>query len=71
MIGEGILLRLSRKPGTRDYPGGTLNTNVDNALEFLCKTVPHFVERITNKTVLDFGCGWGRQSVAMALIGTK
>ena len=71
MIGEGILLRLSRKPGTRDYPGGTLNTNVDNALEFLCKTVPQFVERITNKTVLDFGCGWGRQSVAMALIGTK
>jgi SAM-dependent methyltransferase len=70
-IGERILLALSRKPGTRDYPGGTEKTNLANALDFLCKTVPGFLELFQDKTVLDFGCGYGLQAVAMAQRGAR
>jgi SAM-dependent methyltransferase len=70
-IGERILLALSRKPGTRDYPGGTEKTNLENALDFLCKTVPGFHELFQGKTVLDFGCGYGLQAVAMAQRGAR
>lgn len=70
-LGERILLSLSRKPGTPDYPGGTLKANLDNALEFLLKTVPGFLEMIRDKAVLDFGCGWGWQAVAMAKHGAR
>jgi SAM-dependent methyltransferase len=70
-IGERILLALSRKPGTHDYPGGTEKTNLGNALDFLCKTVPGFVDLFQGKTVLDFGCGYGFQAVAMAQRGAR
>jgi cyclopropane fatty-acyl-phospholipid synthase-like methyltransferase len=70
-IGERILLALSRKPGTPDFPGGTEKTNLENALEFPCKTVPGFVDLFQNKTVLDFGCGYGLQAIAMAQRGAR
>jgi SAM-dependent methyltransferase len=70
-IGERILLLLSRKPGTRDYPGGTEKTNLDNALEFLCKTVPRFMDLFQGKAVLDFGCGYGFQAIAMVQRGAR
>jgi SAM-dependent methyltransferase len=70
-LGERILLLLSRKPGTRDYPGGTEKTNLDNALEFLCKTVPRFMELFQGKAVLDFGCGYGFQAIAMVQRGAR
>src|SRR5438552_3446710 len=70
-ISERILLGLSRRPGTRDYPGGTEKTHLDNALEFLCKTVPGFLDLFQNKTVLDFGCGYGWQAIAMAKRGAR
>jgi SAM-dependent methyltransferase len=70
-IGERILLTFSRKRGTRDFPGGTEKTNLDNALEFPCKTVPGFVDLFQNKSVLDFGCGHGWQAIAMAQRGAR
>jgi SAM-dependent methyltransferase len=70
-VGERILLLLSRKPGTRDYPGGTEKTNLQNALEFLDKTVPQFGELFQDKTVLDVGCGYGLQAIAMAQRGAR
>jgi SAM-dependent methyltransferase len=70
-IGERILLALSRKPETRDYPGGTEKTNLGNALDFLCKTVPGFLDLFQGKTVLDFGCGYGLQAVAMVQRGAR
>lgn len=70
-IGERILLYFSRKPGTRDYPGGTEKTNLQNALEFLCKTVPGFMDQFQDKTVLDFGCGYGWQTLAMVQRGAR
>jgi len=33
-FGEGILLKLSRKPGSNEYAGATLNYTVQNALDF-------------------------------------
>jgi SAM-dependent methyltransferase len=70
-IGERIVLLFSRKPGTRDYPGGTEKTTLDNALEFLCKTVPRFMELFPGKAVLDFGCGYGLQAIAMVQHGAR
>lgn len=70
-LGEWILLKLSRAPGTNDYPGATVNYTVQNALDFPKKTIPNFLELVKNKTVLDFGCGPGYQAVAMAQQGAK
>ena len=66
---EKILLRLSRKPGSKEYGGATANYTVDNALDFPLKTVPRFIEYIQGKRVLDFGCGPGYQAVAMVKRG--
>ncbi len=68
-LGDRILLSLCRDPGAPDYAGGTVKTNVDNALDFLSRTVPDFRSRFAGKKVLDFGCGWGNQAVAMAKSG--
>lgn len=67
-LGERILVACCRDPGAPDYPGGTIRANVENALDFLDKTVPQFRSFISGR-VLDFGCGWGNQAVAMALAG--
>src|SRR5439155_13273422 len=66
---EQLLLRLSREPESPDFQGGTLKTNLDTALSFLSKTVPDFLGLIKGKKILDFGCGWGWQAVAMVLHG--
>lgn len=70
-ISERILLQLSRKPGSAEYAGATLNYTVDNALDFARKTIPDLLDRIKDKSVLDYGCGPGYQAVAMALRGAK
>ena len=69
-LGEKILMSLWRDPQAADYPGATMRATVGNALEFLEKTVPGFRSLIAGK-VLDFGCGWGHQAVAMAKIGPE
>jgi SAM-dependent methyltransferase len=68
-LGERILLRLSRKPGSSEYAGATLNYTVQNALDFPKKTIPGLLDQIRNKVVLDYGCGPGYQAVAMAREG--
>src|SRR5688500_9369166 len=70
-ISERILLQLSRKPGSAEYAGATLNYTVDNALDFPRKTIPDLLDRIKDKSVLDYGCGPGYQAVAMAQQGAK
>lgn len=70
-IGERILLRLSRKPGSSEYAGATLNYKVENALDFPKKTIPGLLDQIRNKAVLDYGCGPGYQAVAMAREGAQ
>jgi 2-polyprenyl-3-methyl-5-hydroxy-6-metoxy-1,4-benzoquinol methylase len=67
-LSEKILMRLCHDPKASDYRGGTVTTRLDTALDFLKKTVPNFREYLRGK-VLDFGCGWGNQAVAMAIAG--
>lgn len=61
-------MRFCRDPEATDYRGGTVTTRLDTALDFLKKTVPNFQSYLRGKA-LDFGCGWGNQSVAMANAG--
>jgi len=68
-LGVRILLSLCRDPEAPDYPGGTVKTTLENSLDFLSRTVPDFRSRFVDKKVLDFGCGWGNQAVAMAKNG--
>ncbi len=70
-IGEKILLMLSRKPGSPDFPGGTELYTLANALDFATKTVPDFVNIIRGKSILDYGCGPGWQAVALRKVGAK
>lgn len=65
-LGERLLRAASRSPDAADNPEGTLLANLDNALDFLHETVPGFASYVSGNAVLDFGCGWGWQAVAMA-----
>ena len=67
-LSEKILMSLCRDPRATDFRGGTVSTNWHNALDFLNKTVPQFQNHIHGK-ILDFGCGRGNQTVAMAKAG--
>jgi SAM-dependent methyltransferase len=70
-LSEKLLLLLSRKPGTSDYAAGHDHWTVENALEKLCVSFPEFMEMIRGKDILDYGCGEGYQSVAMAKSGAR
>jgi SAM-dependent methyltransferase len=70
-FGEWLLGRLSRDPGAADYAGATDTYTLDNALDFACRTVPGFLDRIRGKRVLDYGCGDGWQAVAMIRHGAR
>jgi SAM-dependent methyltransferase len=56
--------------------GGSKKTNLtewslENSLSNLIEVFPGFLERIRGKSILDFGCGLGYQSVALARSGAK
>jgi 2-polyprenyl-3-methyl-5-hydroxy-6-metoxy-1,4-benzoquinol methylase len=70
-LAERILIALYRSPNASDYEGGTLKTDRKNALHFLCKTTPGFLDMIRGKRVLDYACGWGWQADAMSDNGAK
>jgi cyclopropane fatty-acyl-phospholipid synthase-like methyltransferase len=65
IFSEWLLLKLSRDPAAPDHLAGTLKTDLNNALSFLRQTIPAFASLMEGLRVLDFGCGWGWQSVAM------
>jgi SAM-dependent methyltransferase len=49
--------------------GATARYTLDNCLDFVQKTIHNFRGRISGRRVLDFGCGHGWQSIAMARLG--
>jgi SAM-dependent methyltransferase len=66
-IDERILLTLSRQPGSPDFstePAAHSDTSED-ALEMLRSKYPDFHQMVFHKRVADFGCGTGRQAVAL------
>ena len=60
------MLRFCKDPSEPDYPSGTTKTTVDNALDYMIKTVPNFLDLVSKKQVLDFGCGFGHQATCLA-----
>lgn len=68
-IGEWILGALSRETGAGDYTEARQAWTLENALTRLRWAFPDFDERIRGRSVLDFGCGQGWQSLAMAQAG--
>jgi len=71
-IGEKILFFLSRNPKSSDYSDRYVKgKNIDGALSLLCSIFPNFLDEIVGKTILDFGCGEGWQSVALAKKGAE
>lgn len=65
-IGEMVLTLLSRDPGIGDYPEDALQSGTGNELALLSKEFGDLRARLGNKKVVDFGCGEGRQAVALA-----
>lgn len=65
-LGERVLLALSKKPGTSDYKAAEAEVNPDLALNLLHRAYPNFSELVSGKRVVDFGCGIGNQSIALA-----
>ena len=72
-FGERILLALSDHPDdvdkTSNYEAPTQQWTVESALAPLENAFPGFTESIKGKRVLDYGCGDGFQSVALAKAG--
>ena len=72
-LGERLLLALSDHPEdvdrTSNYEKPTTQWNVESALALLEEAFPGFMETAKGKRVLDYGCGDGFQSVALAKAG--
>ncbi len=72
---EKVLLRLSKHPHDvkvmADYEAPNDRWNLDNALESFEQAFPGFRGAVQGQRVLDYGCGDGFQSVALALAGAK
>jgi SAM-dependent methyltransferase len=68
-LGEATLLRLSRAPGSGDYVTET-RTQAD-PLVLLVRNFPGFADAIRGRRVVDFGCGGGGQSAALAAAGAR
>lgn len=66
-IVERFLLFLSRKPEDPDYSSTKNELKIDNALSLLLNVYPDFEKIITGKRIVDFGCGIGLQSIALAV----
>lgn len=64
-LSERLLLLLSHPPDAASHEEGSLET----ALSLLTSSFPGFESDIAGKRILDFGCGDGFQSAAMALRG--
>jgi len=72
ILGERILLALSRVPGSEDYLAARDEHNTDEApLALLKRVYPHYMNIITGRSVVDFGCGQGSQTIAIARKGAS
>jgi SAM-dependent methyltransferase len=70
-IGERVLLAFSRDPARPDYPMPGADWDPAHALDRLTAVYPSIRNLIAGKDVLDFGCGTGRQVIAMAQQGAR
>lgn len=68
---EKLLLFLAGKSESNVIRAVQEEWNLDNALSLLRRVFPNFTSIIVGKEILDFGCGTGWQSVALARNGAK
>lgn len=66
-----LLLCFCRKPETTDYPMHGVHFEQGKELEELEQVFPGFSKWLAGKTVLDFGCGLGYQSIAFCRVGAR
>jgi 2-polyprenyl-3-methyl-5-hydroxy-6-metoxy-1,4-benzoquinol methylase len=70
-IEERLLAAFARDQVSASHRGATANYDVSNCLDFAKDTIPNFAALIRDKAVLDYGCGYGWQAVAMAMHGAR
>lgn len=70
-LAEQVLQALSRSAGSADYDDVVEPATPDNALADLYIVFPDLDHLISEKRVLDFGCGSGRQTLALARSGAR
>jgi 2-polyprenyl-3-methyl-5-hydroxy-6-metoxy-1,4-benzoquinol methylase len=63
-IQSKLLLAFARDPDEPEI-GSTATYTLENCLDFPKKVIPSFDDYIRGRNVLDHGCGYGFQSVAM------
>ncbi|HYR07207.1 MAG TPA: methyltransferase domain-containing protein [Longimicrobium sp.] len=68
-VGERILLAFSRPVDAPDLADAAAEPGVEHALDDLLRRFPDLPGRVRGRRVLDFGCGAGRQAVALARAG--
>lgn len=68
---ERLLLAISHQPENQCGQLSCKEETVDSALALLQHAFNYFEREIAGKRVLDFGCGYGQQTVAMAKAGAK
>lgn len=66
MIGQIVLRAMSRPIGADDYTKKHDQANLEGALTILKGEFPDLRALVEGRKVLDFGCGAGAQSVALA-----
>lgn len=65
-IEKYILSKLSRDPDESDYETNSNNVNLQDPLELLKSEYSDFSNLVSNKHIVDYGCGDGRQTIALA-----
>lgn len=65
-ISERVLRALCRSPSGEDYHLKDSTITVDNALDLLHSKFHNLSTLVSGKRVVDFGCGAGYQSIALA-----
>jgi 2-polyprenyl-3-methyl-5-hydroxy-6-metoxy-1,4-benzoquinol methylase len=68
---ERLLLAFCRPVKAPPLSVATTNYTLDNALEYSKRMIPDFPLRLKGKSVLDYGCGPGWQTVAMRQAGAR
>ena len=66
-LGERILLLIAKSPDGDDYCPEEPEWTLENALSLFVQEYSDFESLVTGKHVADFGCGYGYQSIALAM----
>lgn len=68
---EKILNSLTKEPEVIRQPVDQEDWDPREGLAILTEVFPDFLDHISGKTIIDFGCGGGGQSAALAMSGAK